>query len=78
MNPGALQNLDQLEADRRGAADNLRANSKLTVGEYCMPVAVVLGVIYLAAHHAFVLPCPVTAAKASASLTSHAAGDVAA
>ncbi len=34
----------QLEADLWEAADNLRANSKLTSTEYCMPV---LGVIFL-------------------------------
>src|SRR5437762_6146187 len=39
-----LQNIDQLESSLWDAADNLRANSKLTAGEYCMPV---LGVIFL-------------------------------
>jgi type I restriction enzyme M protein len=39
-----LHNLELLEADLWGTADNLRANSKLTAGEYCMPV---LGVIFL-------------------------------
>src|SRR5438874_5552501 len=39
-----LQNIERLEADLWDAADNLRANSKLTAGEYCMPV---LGVIFL-------------------------------
>jgi type I restriction enzyme M protein len=39
-----LQNIEKLEADLWDAADNLRANSKLTAGEYCMPV---LGVIFL-------------------------------
>lgn len=39
-----LANIDKLEADLWDAADNLRANSKLTAGEYCMPV---LGVIFL-------------------------------
>ena len=39
-----LQNFEKLEADLWEAADNLRANSKLTSGEYCMPV---LGVIFL-------------------------------
>ncbi|MGD1090169.1 MAG: type I restriction enzyme endonuclease domain-containing protein, partial [Verrucomicrobiota bacterium] len=37
-----LQNIEHLETDLWDAADNLRANSKLTAGEYCMPV---LGVI---------------------------------
>src|ERR1017187_5302940 len=39
-----LSNIEHLEADLWDAADNLRANSKLTAGEYCMPV---LGVIFL-------------------------------
>lgn len=39
-----LQNIEQLEAHLWDVADNLRANSKLTAGEYCMPV---LGVIFL-------------------------------
>jgi len=37
-------NIEQLEADLWDAADNLRANSRLTAGEYCMPV---LGIIFL-------------------------------
>jgi type I restriction enzyme M protein len=44
MNNGPLQSLDKLESDLWEAADNLRANSKLTSSEYCMPV---LGVIFL-------------------------------
>ncbi len=39
-----MENLAKFEADLWDAADNLRANSKLTAGEYCMPV---LGVIFL-------------------------------
>ena len=39
-----LANIKHLETDLWDAADNLRANSKLTAGEYCMPV---LGVIFL-------------------------------
>jgi type I restriction enzyme M protein len=39
-----LADIEHLEADLWDAADNLRANSKLTAGEYCMPV---LGVIFL-------------------------------
>jgi len=39
-----VNNIDQLETDLWAAADNLRANSKLTSSEYCMPV---LGVIFL-------------------------------
>ena len=44
MSQNQFQNISQFEADLWGAADNLRANSKLTAGEYCMPV---LGVIFL-------------------------------
>src|SRR5512136_3041442 len=39
-----LASLKSLEADLWEAADQLRANSKLTSSEYCMPV---LGVIFL-------------------------------
>ena len=39
----ALANIEHLETDLWDAADNLRANSKLTAGEYCMPV---LGVTF--------------------------------
>jgi type I restriction enzyme M protein len=39
-----LTNIEHLEASLWDAADNLRANSKLTANEYCMPV---LGVIFL-------------------------------
>ncbi|MCC6494304.1 MAG: N-6 DNA methylase [Pirellulales bacterium] len=39
-----MDNIEQLESDLWSAADNLRANSKLTSSEYCMPV---LGVIFL-------------------------------
>ena len=44
MSGNQLQNIERLETDLWDAADNLRANSKLTAGEYCMPV---LGVIFL-------------------------------
>jgi type I restriction enzyme M protein len=44
MSQNALQNIEQLEDSLWAAADNLRANSKLTSSEYCMPV---LGVIFL-------------------------------
>ena len=44
MTGNQLANIEHLEADIWDAADNLRANSKLTAGEYCMPV---LGVIFL-------------------------------
>src|SRR6266566_4219864 len=37
-----LANIEHLEADLWDAADNLRANSKLTAGEYCMPVLCVI------------------------------------
>jgi len=39
-----LNGLSRLESDLWEAADQLRANSKLTSSEYCMPV---LGVIFL-------------------------------
>src|ERR1017187_8874881 len=40
----ALANIERLETDLGEAADILRQGSKLTAGEYCMPV---LGVIFL-------------------------------
>jgi type I restriction enzyme M protein len=44
MNQNQLTAFAQLEADLWEAADQLRANSKLTSSEYCMPV---LGIIFL-------------------------------
>jgi type I restriction enzyme M protein len=44
MSSAALNNLSKIEASLWEAADQLRANSKLTSSEYCMPV---LGVIFL-------------------------------
>ena len=44
MNHNQLQNIEQLEDSLWEAADQLRANSKLTSGEYFMPV---LGIIFL-------------------------------
>jgi type I restriction enzyme M protein len=44
MSQTALHDIDKLEDSLWAAADNLRANSKLTSSEYCMPV---LGVIFL-------------------------------
>ena len=44
MAHNALHNLEQIESSLWEAADQLRANSKLTSSEYCMPV---LGVIFL-------------------------------
>src|SRR3984885_3430753 len=44
MSETALQDIEKLEDSLCEAADNLRANSKLTSSEYCMPV---LGVIFL-------------------------------
>jgi type I restriction enzyme M protein len=44
METGALKDIEKLEADLWEAADNLRANSKLTSSDYFMPV---LGVIFL-------------------------------
>src|SRR5687767_6359486 len=44
MNGDALRDLGEFEKDLWEAADNLRANSKLTSSDYFMPV---LGVIFL-------------------------------
>jgi type I restriction enzyme M protein len=44
MTANAFHNIPQIEASLWEAADQLRANSKLTSSEYCMPV---LGVIFL-------------------------------
>ncbi len=44
MTGNHFQNIEQLEANLWEAADQLRANSKLTSSEYCMPV---LGIIFL-------------------------------
>jgi type I restriction-modification system DNA methylase subunit len=44
MNQSPLGSIDKIESDLWEAADQLRANSKLTSSEYCMPV---LGVIFL-------------------------------
>jgi type I restriction enzyme M protein len=42
--PNTYHDIERLEADLWAAADNLRANSKLTSSDYFMPV---LGVIFL-------------------------------
>ncbi len=44
MTQNQLQDIEQLEDHLWAAADQLRANSKLTSGEYFMPV---LGIIFL-------------------------------
>jgi type I restriction enzyme M protein len=44
MRAALVNTIEPLETDLWAAADNLRANSKLTSSEYCMPV---LGVIFL-------------------------------
>ncbi len=44
MNNDAFKDIEKLETDLWQAADNLRANSKLTSSDYFMPV---LGVIFL-------------------------------
>lgn len=44
MSATALENISKLESSLWEAADNLRANSKLTSSQYCMPV---LGIIFL-------------------------------
>lgn len=38
MHQNQFATIAQLEGDLWSAADNLRANSKLTTGEYCIPV----------------------------------------
>ena len=38
-----MRDIERLEAELWSAADNLRANSKLTSSDYCMPV---LGIIF--------------------------------
>lgn len=44
MNGSAFKDIEKLEADLWSAADNLRANSKLTSSDYFLPV---LGIIFL-------------------------------
>src|SRR5439155_8662808 len=44
MNESVFKDIEKLEADLWAAADNLRANSKLTSSDYFMPV---LGIIFL-------------------------------
>jgi type I restriction enzyme M protein len=44
MNGSDFKDIDKLEADLWEAADNLRANSKLTSSDYFLPV---LGIIFL-------------------------------
>lgn len=44
MSVNAMHTIDQIESQLWEAADQLRANSKLTSSEYCMPV---LGIIFL-------------------------------
>lgn len=44
MANNTLKNIEQIESSLWEAADQLRANSKLTSSEYCMPV---LGIIFL-------------------------------
>ena len=44
MSANTFKNIEQIEASLWEAADQLRANSKLTSSEYCMPV---LGIIFL-------------------------------
>src|SRR5881409_199283 len=44
MSQAAFNDIEKLEDSLWATADNLRANSKLTSSEYCMPV---LGVIFL-------------------------------
>jgi type I restriction enzyme M protein len=44
MNGSSFKDIEKLEADLWSAADNLRANSKLTSSDYFLPV---LGIIFL-------------------------------
>ena len=44
MNSDTFKDIEKLETDLWEAADNLRANSKLTSSDYFMPV---LGIIFL-------------------------------
>ena len=44
VNEGSFKDIEKLETDLWEAADNLRANSKLTSSDYFMPV---LGIIFL-------------------------------
>ncbi len=44
MNGSVFKDIEKLEADLWSAADNLRANSKLTSSDYFLPV---LGIIFL-------------------------------
>ena len=59
MTASSFRDIDKLESDLWEAADNLRANSKLTSSDYFMPV---LGVIFLpgmlAGHAAAATPTP--------------------
>ncbi len=47
MEGSSFADIEKLEADLWSAADNLRANSKLTSSDYFMPV---LGIIFLLLH----------------------------
>jgi type I restriction enzyme M protein len=44
MTDHSLQDIQKIESSLWEAADQLRANSKLTSSEYCMPI---LGIIFL-------------------------------
>jgi type I restriction enzyme M protein len=44
MTDHSLQDIRKIESSLWEAADQLRANSKLTSSEYCMPI---LGIIFL-------------------------------
>src|SRR5437588_471803 len=47
MTANALENIEKLEKSLWNAADTLRANSKLTSSEYCMPVRALLYLVFL-------------------------------
>ncbi len=67
MTNDAFKDIEKLEADLWKAADNLRANSKLTSSDYFMPV---LGVIFLrhAANRFEAARCQIEADQASGKM----------
>lgn len=72
-----MNNIEQLETDLWAAADNLRANSKLTSSKHCMPV---LGVIFLrhATNRYGTAAVPIAAGQAAGKMPKRALvkGDV--
>ena len=70
MTGDALQNIEQIEFSFWKAADQLRANSKLTSSEYTMPV---LGVIFLrhAANRLYAAKAAIEADQAAGKMPKH-------